>query len=264
MNGRLPILLLFALSGCRSSASAVLPEARADDTARGAGQNGIAVVELFTSEGCSSCPPADGVLGSLVRANPRVYALAFHVDYWDELGWPDRFASHDATARQRAYGRSFGTWTVYTPEMIVGGTDAFTGSDRIHADASIERSLAHAAPLRASVRARPAGPHEIAVDFEAPGAPADAVFGVAVVQREATTNVRAGENAGRTLHHANVVRSFAVAPSAASSLTLQLPESLRPSEGEVIVIVQQKSGPAGGMPILGAARAALPDAIHRD
>jgi hypothetical protein len=259
LKGRLAILLL-ALSGCRSSASAILPQARADEPSRASDRNSIAVVELFTSEGCSSCPPADAVLGSLARANPNVYALAYHVDYWNDLGWPDRFASREATARQRYYGRSFGTSSIYTPEMIVGGTDPFTGSDRGHADASIERSLAHAAAVRVSLRARSAGPHTIAVDFEAPGAPADAVFAIAIVQREATTNVRAGENAGRTLHHSNIVRSLVVAPSAASGLTLQLPESLHPSEGEIIVFVQRPSGPAGGMPILGAARAALPDA----
>jgi hypothetical protein len=256
VNRRLAILL--SLSACRSSAPTIVSEARADDSSRASSRDGIAVVELFTSEGCSSCPPADALLGDEAHANPRVYALAFHVDYWDDLGWRDRFASHDYTARQSAYSRSFGTSTVYTPEMIVGGTDAFAGSDRRRAEASIERALAHPAPVQLSVRARAAGPHDMTIEFEAPGAPSDAVVGIAVVQHDATTNVRRGENAGRTLQHTNVVRAFTAVRLGASPVSLPRPESLRPSEGEIIGFVQKASGPDGAMPMLGAARGAIP------
>jgi hypothetical protein len=261
-----PALLLLAVSACRSSAPAVVSEARADESTRASSRDGVAVVELFTSEGCSSCPPADVILGDEARSNPNVYALGFHVDYWDELGWPDRFASHEYTARQRAYSLSFGTSTLYTPEMIVGGADAFTGSDRARADESIARSLAHAAIVRLSVRARAAGPHDVTrertqdvtVEFEAPGAPSDAVVGIAVVQREATTIVRGGENSGRTLRHTNVVRAFTTVGPTASPVTLPRPESLPSSEGEIVAFVQRTSGPAGTKPIIGAARASLP------
>ena len=87
------------------------------------------VVELFTSQGCSSCPPADVLLGELAKRED-VLALAFHVDYWDRLGWKDPFSSAMATARQRAYGHKLGLRTVYTPQIVVDGTAEMVGSDR--------------------------------------------------------------------------------------------------------------------------------------
>src|SRR5579872_1033847 len=128
-----PIAL--AVSACRASGAAGIAEARADELPTSPG--GIAVVELFTSEGCSSCPPADLALADLERQSRAVYALEFHVDYWDRLGWPDRFSSPDWTRRQREYAEAFGARGLYTPQMIVGGTDAFTGSDRARAQADV-------------------------------------------------------------------------------------------------------------------------------
>jgi hypothetical protein len=256
MNGRLALVAL-AVAACRSSDAAGIAEARADETSRGPG--GFAVVELFTSEGCSSCPPADVLLADLARQNANVYALEFHVDYWNGLGWPDRFSSPDWTRRQRAYARSFGESGLYTPEMIVGGTDPFNGSDRTRAQADVARSLGKAAPVRLRLQPRAAGQEAIAVDIDAPGAPADATVAVALVQHEAVTDVRAGENADRTLHHVNVVRSFAVARVPSAMVSLRVPASLRRSDGEVIAFVQHEAGEGGGMPILGAARAPLPE-----
>jgi hypothetical protein len=218
------------------------------------------VVELFTSEGCSSCPPADAVLADLVRSGRPVHALAFHVDYWNDLGWPDRFSSADATARQRAYGRALGASGVYTPQAVVGGVDAFVGSDRARLDESLARAGARRPAVTLVVRARAAGPGAVAVDYEAHDAPARAVLDLAVVERAATTQVRAGENAGRTLHHANVVRAFAAVPldQPAGTATLPLPGGLRGDAGDVIAYVQLPAAPGGGMPIVGSARAALP------
>ena len=258
MNARMAAVVLLALAGCRSGAATV-PEARADEPAASA--KGVAVVELFTSEGCSSCPPADDVLADLARTSDRpVYALAFHVDYWDDLGWPDRFASHENTMRQRAYARAFGRGGVYTPQMIVGGAEQFTGSDRDRATAAVARALSRPADVQLVIHPHASGPGAVTLDFGAPGAPAGAVLNVAVVERSASTSVRAGENAGRTLHHANVVRVFVTAPfrAPAGSVVLQLPSSLSRDGAELIAYVQQPSSDHVGMPILGAARAQLP------
>jgi len=257
MNARLTGMVVVALVACRSG-SATVPEARADEPAASA--KGVAVVELFTSEGCSSCPPADDVLGDLARSDQPVYALAFHVDYWDDLGWPDRFASHESTMRQRAYARAFGTSGVYTPQMIVGGTEQFTGSDRGRATVAVAHALSHPADVQLVVRPHASGPDALTVDFEAPGAPAGAVLDVAVVERSTSTSVRAGENAGKTLRHANVVRTFLSAPlrAPAGSVVLELPPSLPRDGAELIAYVQQPSSDHGGMPILGATRAKLP------
>src|SRR5262249_53362993 len=148
------------------------PEARADQP-DASGLAGTAVVELFTSEGCSSCPPADAVLADIARGNERsVYALGFHVDYWDDLGWPDRFATPGNTARQRAYTRASGGGSMSTPQAIVDGTEEFNGADRDRADAAIARALKRPPALRLSLRAHRRDADAVVVDFEAPGAPA--------------------------------------------------------------------------------------------
>jgi hypothetical protein len=222
-----------------------------------AAKGGVAVVELFTSEGCSSCPPADDVLARLA-GRPGVFALSFHVDYWDDLGWPDRFASAANTARQTAYARSMSARGLYTPELVVGGTDAFVGSDGDRADASVARALATPASVRVTLHPR-SGTGDPVVDYETAGAPAGAVLDVALVERSATSQVRAGENSGKTLHHANVVRAFTTTSLAApsGSVTLHLPPGLRREDAAVIGYVQQPSGAGAGMPVLGAGSAQL-------
>jgi hypothetical protein len=259
VNARIAVLTCASLFACRS-ASAPVPEARADEPPDG-GAGGIAVVELFTSEGCSSCPPADEVLGDLSRRNDRsIYPLGFHVDYWDSLGWPDRAASPENTARQRAYAGAFGAGGLYTPQMIVNGTEQFTGSERARADAAVGRALARPASVRLSIYPRRTGSEAVTVDYEAQGAPAGSVLNIAVVEREVSTPVLAGENAGKTLRHSNVVRAFVAAPLsvAAGSVSAQLPARWPRDGAEVIAFVQRSSAVGGAMPVLGAARSSLP------
>jgi hypothetical protein len=264
--GRLRVsLACLALACCRSPASSPLPEARADEPPRATGAGAVAVVELFTSEGCSSCPPADAVLADLAGAEARgVFALAFHVDYWDGLGWPDRFALPQSAARQREYARAFGGEGMYTPQMVVDGADEFTGNSRDHADSAVARALARPAGAQLSVVPRRTGTDTIAVDFVAAGVPAGSRLTVAVVQRSATTKVRAGENAGRTLRHANVVRAFVglALTGPTGSTTIAVRPALARDEGEVIAYVQrararQPDG-ARGMPVVAATSAPLP------
>jgi hypothetical protein len=193
------------------------------------------VVELFTSEGCSSCPPADEVLRDVAaeaaRSGRRVYPLAFHVDYWNDLGWPDLFSTALATDRQRAYARVLGERGVYTPEMIVNGRDAFVGSESSRARRSIDAALRGREVAGVDLRAK-ATPEGAAVDFAVRNASAGHVLQVALVQLAAETRVRAGENAGRTLRHANVVRAFQ---------TLSLDTS---SSGHVMLAAPQATGGA--------------------
>ena len=256
MHTRFSGLALAAIASCRSGATSVT-EARADEASGADG--GAAVVELFTSEGCSSCPPADEVLASLAQsADRRIYPLAFHVDYWDELGWPDRFASRAYTTRQQAYARALGVSGVYTPQMVVGGTEEFTGSDRGHADAALARALSHPAKVRLSIQSRSATQDAATVDYTVSEVPAGVVLNVAVVEHRATTSVRSGENAGKTLRHANVVRGFASVPLTAptGSLTVHFAASLSRDQAELTGFVQRETL-VDGMPVLGAARAPL-------
>ncbi len=208
------------LLACRSG-STTLPEARADEGTAPP----VAVVELFTSEGCSSCPPADAVLEDLARSGAGpVYALAFHVDYWDGLGWPDPFASPQYTDRQQTYASVLPGSGLYTLQMVVGGTEQFVGSDRDRVRAAVGRALAHKASVRLAVRARLARPGVVIVDYEAVGALAGAELEVALLQHAASVAVRAGENAGRTLHHTNVVRGLTTVrlASATGSVSVRL------------------------------------------
>ncbi len=260
MRPRSLLLALIAVAACRAPGSSPVPEARADEPLPAASHGGVAVVELFTSEGCSSCPPADAVLARLASHAGRdgVFALSFHVDYWDGLGWPDRFASAENTARQNAYARSLGARGLYTPQLVVGGTDAFVGSEGDHADASIARALGVPSPVRVVVHPRKT-PGDAVVDYETSGAPAGAVLDVALVERSVSTEVRAGENSGKTLHHANVVRAFVTTPLTPPSgtVTLRLPATLRREDADVIGYVQRPAGDGTGMPVLGAASARL-------
>ncbi len=253
-------LVGLVIATCRPTGPDGIAEARADEPAGGGTSSGEAVVELFTSEGCSSCPPADALLADLANTKRPVFALAFHVDYWDDLGWVDRFASPENTDRQRTYARSFGARGLYTPQMIVNGTESFTGSDRSRAQQSVAQALARPASVPLSIGVRATTSDSVAVDWNAPGAPAGAVIDVAIVERSTSTDVRAGENAGRVLRHANVVRAFVVAPIAArpASLVVRVPAAMRRDGGEVIAYVQGPATPPGGMPVLGSARAALP------
>jgi hypothetical protein len=249
--------------GCRSPGSSPIPEARADEPPRPPA--GVAVVELFTSEGCSSCPPADGVLAEVSRQGREgglpVYAVAFHVDYWDDLGWPDRFASPAHTARQRAYGRAFGARGVYTPQMVVDGTDAFVGSNRDRALDSVARALGRPATAVVSLRARPSGPDAIAVDYDVKGAAAGSTLSIVVVDRPVTVAVRAGENAGRSLHHTDTARALTTVALAHPSGTAVLQVPADATRDGVLAFVQEPPREGGdlasGMPIVGAARVSI-------
>jgi hypothetical protein len=172
------------------------------------------LVELFTSEGCSSCPPADALLEALDRSNsgdrPEVIVLSEHVDYWNQIGWTDPYSSPLYSARQRTYANRFGLESVYTPQMVVDGSVQFLGSDRTRAKNAIERE---AQTEKATIRvfAIPAGngqPQRVRVEVDAFLEKRGAAVYLALASNEATSQVLAGENGGRRLHHVAVVRSL--------------------------------------------------------
>jgi hypothetical protein len=177
-----------------------------------AGAAGVAVVELFTSEGCSSCPPADRLLSVLAaeaaRGGQPVFTLSFHVDYWNSLGWADPFSRPAFTERQRAYAEALGGG-VYTPEMILNGTLAFVGSDAARARRELRRALARPAGARfEGLRAEAEGGN-VRVTFAVAGALPGSLIRLALIQPDTAVTVGRGENGGRTLAHHHVVRAFA-------------------------------------------------------
>jgi len=185
---------------------------------------GFALIELFTSEGCSSCPPADAALDSLadeLRQGKRpVFALAFHVDYWDHLGWTDPFARPEFTARQRGYVTQMGLPSMYTPQAVVNGLRVFAGGNkaRLRAEAFAALDRPATVTVKATAHDVPAGWR---VDYEVLGAPPGVRVHGALVQGGRLSEVERGENAGRSLPHGNVVRAFATGAPPSGSLRLR-------------------------------------------
>ncbi|MEO6435541.1 MAG: DUF1223 domain-containing protein [Tepidisphaeraceae bacterium] len=214
----------------------------------------FAVVELFTSEGCSSCPPADDLAAELakdVREKGRpVYVLAFHVDYWDRLGWRDPFGSRVFSQRQEHYARAMKTDGLYTPQMIVNGVAGFVGSDRNKARREVARALKRPAGVALTLKVVPTDASDtVAVQFVTAPPAAGHVLQVALVQRGLVTEVRRGENAGRSLRHENVVREFQTIPldgeldggqdgAASGTVPITLPAGVRREQMSVIAYVQ--------------------------
>ena len=191
------------------------------------------LVELFTSEGCSSCPPADATLALL---DNRAIVLSEHVDYWDRLGWRDRFSSEAFTQRQEAYAKNFGLDSPYTPQMVVDGAVQFNGSDRQRAAEAIEKS---AAGQKASVIvARSGSGVHVAVE----GSAHDGDVYLALADDAATTDVRNGENKGRTLRHVAVVRSLRKIGSVRKAKSFSKDVDLAVADNQRIVVFVQEAG----------------------
>jgi hypothetical protein len=190
-----------------------------------------AIVELYTSEGCSSCPPADRWLSGL-KGRSDVLALAFHVNYWDRLGWPDRFANAQTTERQHRLQRASGAAHVYTPQVVLNGRDWrqwSAGGLKPLADSRITIALERHGHT-VSARIGDAGDASLAGYW-------------AVLEDGHESRVRAGENAGSTLKHDHVVTLYRPVASIAGPLTLELsPAAPRESTRRVAFVVTEASG----------------------
>jgi hypothetical protein len=206
---------------------------------------GPVVVELYTSQGCSSCPPADALLKELAERED-VLPLALHVDYWDYIGWADTFANAKYTQRQKAYARAAGHRTIYTPQMVVEGEDHVVGYRPMEVADLIERH--HSAIDGARVQLTRLGDtleiRLVPVGAELPG---PAVVQLVRFEASQTVSIARGENAGRTITYANVVKDWQRIGDwdGKGPVLLSVPE---PGSGSVAVIVQ---APGNG-PILGA------------
>jgi hypothetical protein len=166
------------------------------------------IVELFTSEGCSSCPPADTLLARLQRMVPDVdvIPLSEHVDYWNHLGWQDRFSAPLFSMRQQDYGRLFKLDSVYTPEMVVNGTAEFSGSDATRAQQEIAKA---AGGPRAVTTMWLSGNSAVHLHVEkTPAATRNVDVFLAITETNLETSVQGGENNGKRLRHVGVVRSL--------------------------------------------------------
>ena len=205
----------------------------------------VVVVELFTSQGCSSCPPADRILGELADQDD-VIALAYHVDYWDYLGWKDEFASPAFTNRQRAYARAKGERSIYTPQMVIGGRDHVVGSKAMKVSSLVRKHMDAAQPAKVKIQRQG---DRIVVGASAGGRMPRAMVQLVTYTPKATVAIKRGENAGRTITYHNVVRRVISLGKWDGSGEFSAASKV-PAGTPCVVLVQAE----GFGPILGAAR----------
>ncbi|HTJ57985.1 MAG TPA: DUF1223 domain-containing protein [Devosiaceae bacterium] len=211
--------------------------------------NPKAVLELFTSQGCSSCPPADALLKTL-QQRPDIIALAYHVDYWDYIGWTDTFGSKANTERQRAYAESWDSNNIYTPELVVNGAKDVVGSRKAEVESTVQQA---SLPVPVSLKT-----DKDMLDVTIGGMPGAAESGVWLVTfiDKASVDVERGENAGQKLEYTEVVTGRHILgmwdPQNGAHLRLPLDEVLSgPSDGAAILVQRETRGLPG--PIMGAA-----------
>jgi len=207
-----------------------------------------AVIELFTSQGCSSCPPADALLGEFSK-QPNIIALAYHVDYWDDLGWRDRFSLAEAVQRQRGYVQRLSESGAFTPQSVVNGRSSFIGSDRRAIAAAMEGERT-TVPVKLSL-----SEGQLIVDLVAQTDRQPYEMNVVAYLPEASTRIERGENARRTLHEFNIVRAFRrLGVWTGDSSNHTLPLSSLPSDASRVAVLLQQPGEGR---IVGAASIAV-------
>jgi hypothetical protein len=266
MDSRLPLLGLLLLTG---GTWGMLSAQQSGQRAATPPHNDAAVVvELFTSEGCSSCPPADALLARLAERNPgaHVVALEEHVDYWDDQGWRDPFSSHDWTERQYAYASVLKNGNPYTPQMVVDGTAEFSGGRPQVALESIAKAAAQtkaAVTLSEGAAAKPGNENfSVQVGKLTPSAKGGAAeVYMAITETGLHSDVKRGENAGHELQHAAVVRLMRKIGEAkpdrdtsfAGDTTIKLRGDWKRENLKAVAFVQEKNS----LRILGAAEIPL-------
>lgn len=197
------------------------------------------VVELFTSQGCSSCPPADALLAELA-SREDVIALALHVDYWDYIGWKDSFADPAFTRRQKAYAHAAGARTIYTPQMVVQGQEHLVGLRAMELADLIRAHGTQPAPIRISLER--VG-RSLRIRAEAPASPfgRDLVVQLVRYTPEEVVEIAHGENAGRRINYANIVTSWQALGEWDGSAPLAM--EARADDNSPAVVILQEEGP---------------------
>jgi hypothetical protein len=204
------------------------------------------LVELFTSEGCSSCPPADALLRTLDSTQPvrgaELIVLSEHVDYWDDLGWRDPHSSHAFTIRQQRYATRLGLASAYTPQMVVDGNLEFVGSDRARANHAFEKASA-GSKIEVRISQVQFDDKRLNAHIETEAVPSNSEIFVAVALEHVQSEVLRGENGGHRLEHVAVVESIskvaAIAKAASLSRNIAIPVNSSTGPYRLIAFVQE-------------------------
>lgn len=231
--------LFFFLASCTSTESYTqLPQASNMQTG-----NKVVLMELFTSQGCSSCPPADVLLGEYAsRKDVRIIPLSFHVDYWNRLGWVDPFSNPVFTARQQWYSRFLPENGVYTPQMVVDGHSEAVGNNRNAVRAIVENALKTKSDETLEIRSVLIGNNGLTFSYVSNTTPGKHNLQVALVQKLAETQIKTGENRGVKLANHNIVRDFiSLDCKKEGTGTIRLPDSFLSNGYALVLYTQQKS-----------------------
>jgi hypothetical protein len=206
----------------------------------------VVVVELYTSQGCSSCPPADEFVGMLA-SDPRILPLALHVDYWDYIGWADQFANPQFTERQRNYARAIGSRTIYTPQLIIGGQSRIEGFAPDETARSLKEHLAAGSTV--TLTATRQGDKIVIKAIANPPLSEPVRIQLVRYKPEETVTIERGENAGKTITYHNIVTNWDALGDWSGTEALELSAPYDGDEPGAVIL--QVAGPAA---ILAAAR----------
>ncbi|MDQ1165563.1 thioredoxin family protein [Flavobacterium sp. SORGH_AS_0622] len=219
-------------------------------------EKGFALLELYTSEGCSSCPPADELMGRIQNEykNHEVYILAYHVDYWDRQGWKDVFSNSAYTKRQYDYAKFLGKEPIYTPQLVVNGKTDYIASQETIVRNGIKSALSKPAAAKLFLEGTQAN-NNFKVNYNIEGVFKNSSLLLAIVQKTAKSNVKRGENANRVLSHYQIVRHLqsSALKDKKGIVWIHLPKKINTKDFEVIGFIQDNNTGS----VMGASRAVL-------
>jgi hypothetical protein len=208
---------------------------------KSADEKGFAVMELFTSQGCSSCPPADELLGKYAQLNNKqIIALAFHVDYWNRLGWIDSFSNNKFSQRQREYASILNTESVYTPQLVINGENEMVGSNIEKIEAAVNKAVNENPVIQFNILNTGISGNKLIVQYKIEGETDNLLVHAALVQNKVYTNIKAGENRGVKLFNYNVVRDFVTANKETAAIALNLPNGAFAGGLKIVLLAQDK------------------------
>ena len=218
--------------------------------------NGIVVLELFTSQGCSSCPPADELLRKVKQSNKEhVYTIAYHVDYWNYIGWEDPFSSEKYSAKQSQYNRKFNSRSNYTPQLVINGKDHFVGSDaqKLYQNIGLYGSVV--AENQIEINSVDREPAKILLEYKIDGSLEDKRLRAILVIEERTTKIKRGENINRTLTNSNIAISEAKKSIDQQNGRIQIiiPDLVHPDDKLTTILIIENED----LDIVGAASCAI-------
>jgi hypothetical protein len=235
------VTLWFCISSCGVKSKESTTNLKTDMSV--SGNKNVAVLELFTSQGCSSCPPADRLMGTYT-SKENVIVISFHVDYWNRMGWKDPYSSKEYTKRQYDYASALHS-DVYTPQLVVNGESEMIGSDANKISAAINKASAEQSDATLSIKTVKAENGKANINFDISGNAGNSILNIALVEKKTSTDVKAGENGGTTLTNYNVVTNFKTINKVAdgsNEATIDMPSSPDLNNLSVVLYLQQKKG----------------------